>query len=124
MLEVIKLTKFFGGIAALMNVSFKLENNRIVSIIGPNGAGKTTLFNLIGGYFRPDSGHILFNGEEITGWQPNAICKKGLTRTFQIVKPFTNLTILQNVTIGALKWAQSITEGGEYSLHILEKVGS
>jgi branched-chain amino acid transport system ATP-binding protein len=123
MLEVIKLTKFFGGIAALMNVSFKLENNRIVSIIGPNGAGKTTLFNLIGGYFRPDSGHILFNGEEITGWQPNAICKKGLTRTFQIVKPFTNLTILQNVTIGALKWAQSITEGGEYSLHILEKVG-
>ncbi|MBI5607205.1 MAG: ABC transporter ATP-binding protein [Deltaproteobacteria bacterium] len=122
MLEVTDVTKSFGGMTAIYGLSFQVENNQIISIIGPNGAGKTTLFNLISGYLHPTSGKIFFKGENITNWRPSGICKKGLTRTFQIVQPFMNLNILQNVIIGALNWAPTLSEAKDYSLQILEKV--
>jgi branched-chain amino acid transport system ATP-binding protein len=123
MLEVEKVTKNFGGMTAIDCLSLKVEDNKIISIIGPNGAGKTTLFSLISGYLHPSSGDIIFNGETITKLPPSKICKRGITRTFQIVQPFMNLNILQNVIIGALNWAGTIAEAKDYSRHILEKVG-
>jgi branched-chain amino acid transport system ATP-binding protein len=123
MLEVAKVTKNFGGMTAIDCLSLKVEDNKIISIIGPNGAGKTTLFSLISGYLHPSSGDIIFNGEIITKLPPSKICKRGITRTFQIVQPFMNLNILQNVIIGALNWAGTIAEAKDYSRHILEKVG-
>lgn len=123
MVEVIEVTKYFGGVAAVQAVSFQVEPGKIVSIIGPNGAGKTTLFNLISGYIKPNSGRILLQGGDITGSRPSTICKQGLVRTFQIVKPFVNLTTLENVACGALNWTSSLADANEYSLSILEKVG-
>jgi branched-chain amino acid transport system ATP-binding protein len=123
MLEVNNVTKNFGGMTAIDCLSLKAEENKIISIIGPNGAGKTTLFSLISGYLKPTSGDIIFNGERITQLTPSKICKKGITRTFQIVQPFMNLKVLENVLIGALNWAGTIAEAKDYSLHILEKVG-
>lgn len=100
-LEGRKLTRFFGGVQAVRNLDFKIEEGEIQGLIGPNGAGKTTLFNLIAGVFRPQSGTIRFIENDITGLKPHQICHKGIGRTFQIVKPFNSLTVLQNVTIGA-----------------------
>jgi branched-chain amino acid transport system ATP-binding protein len=123
MLEVNNVTKRFGGMTAIDLLSFKVEDNKIISIMGPNGAGKTTLFSLISGYLHPGEGDIIFNGETITNLPPSKICRRGLTRTFQIVQPFMNLSILDNVIIGALNWAETIAEAKDYSLHTLEKVG-
>ncbi|MEW6185077.1 MAG: ABC transporter ATP-binding protein [Thermodesulfobacteriota bacterium] len=123
MLELVHLTKIFGGMTAIENLSLKVEENKIISIIGPNGAGKTTLFSLISGYLKPTSGEIVFNGEPITTLPPSRICKKGITRTFQIVQPFMNLKVLDNVVIGALNWAKTTVEAKDYALHILEEVG-
>ena len=78
-----------------------MKEGRIVALIGPNGAGKTTLFAMIGGFVEPDSGRITFQGEDITGRAPHAICRLGLTRTFQIVQPFAGLTVLENIAVGA-----------------------
>jgi branched-chain amino acid transport system ATP-binding protein len=102
LLEVKNLTKRFGGLIAVNNVCFQVEEGEIVGIIGPNGAGKTTLFNLITGYLKPDSGKVLFKGEDITGLSPNKIANKGLVRTFQIVRPFRHLPTIANVLV-ALK---------------------
>lgn len=122
MLEVANVTKKFGGMTAIDCLSLKAEDNMILSIIGPNGAGKTTLFSLISGYLKPTSGDIILNGETITKLPPSRICKKGITRTFQIVQPFMNLNVLENIVIGALNWAGTIAEAQDYALHILEKV--
>lgn len=100
MLEIISLTKKFGGLTALDNVTFSLEKGEILGLIGPNGAGKTTLFNCISGILRPDSGVIRFLGENIIKMKPSQICKKGIGRTFQLTRPFLNLTVLQNVLVG------------------------
>lgn len=100
-LEVQELTKSFGGLKAVENVSFKVRKEEILSLIGPNGAGKSTIFNLICGFYRPDSGLINFKGKNIVGDSPTKICKLGIGRTFQIVKPFNSLTVLQNVMVGA-----------------------
>ncbi len=102
LLEVKGLTKRFGGVTAVHQVDFSIAQGEILGMIGPNGAGKTTLFHLITGFHGRDEGHIFFKGEEISALRPDQICKKGITRTFQIVKPFSHLTVLQNVTIGAL----------------------
>lgn len=91
------LTKRFGGIVAVNNVSMSVERGEIVGIIGPNGAGKTTLFSLISGMEKPDSGRIYLNGEEVTGMKPYHLSRKGLVRTFQIVRPFRSLSVYQNV---------------------------
>ena len=88
LLEMKGITKSFGGLAAIKNLSFHINENEITGLIGPNGAGKTTAFNVISGYYRPDAGEICFKGENITGMRPSKICKLGLTRTFQKVQPF------------------------------------
>ncbi|RLE51215.1 MAG: ABC transporter ATP-binding protein [Candidatus Methanomethylicota archaeon] len=102
MLKGEQVTKYFGGLAALKNVNFVIRSKEIVGLIGPNGAGKTTLFNCISGVYRPTSGRIIFRGEDITGKEPHEICRMGIGRTFQIVKPFPNMTVLENVMVGAL----------------------
>lgn len=100
MLEGIKITKRFGGLDALCSVDFYVDNKEIVGLIGPNGAGKTTLFNVICGFYRPDSGNIKFMEKDIVGLKPYEICRLGIARTFQIVKPFLSMTVLENVLVG------------------------
>jgi len=101
-LEVSGVAKKFRGLVAVDNVSFALDKGEIFAIIGPNGAGKTTLFNLLAGVFKPDSGAIAFEGRAIAGLAPEKICQAGIARTFQIVRPFPGLSVLENVQIGAL----------------------
>jgi len=96
------VTKRFGGLTAVRAVSLEVRAGDLLGIIGPNGAGKTTLFNVIAGYYRPEEGRIVFEGREVTGLPAHAISRLGLTRTFQIVKPFGNLSVADNVMIGAL----------------------
>ncbi|HEY6273138.1 MAG TPA: ABC transporter ATP-binding protein [Terriglobales bacterium] len=98
-LEVQTLSKFFGGVAALKNVSFNVEEKQICGLIGPNGAGKTTLFNVITGTFRPSGGQVRLRGSDITGMGSAALVKKGVARTHQIVRPFRELTVLENVQL-------------------------
>jgi branched-chain amino acid transport system ATP-binding protein len=102
LLALDRVTKRFGGLTAVRDVSLEVRTGDLVGIIGPNGAGKTTLFNVIAGYYRPDEGRVLFDGSDITGQPAHDVCRRGLTRTFQIMKPFGNLSVLDNVMIGAL----------------------
>ena len=99
-IEINGITKHFGGLRALHNISFILEKSEILGLIGPNGAGKTTLFNIIAGTFPPSSGSIQFNGEDITSQGPRQICHKGISRTYQLVRTFPNLTVYENVLVG------------------------
>jgi ABC-type branched-subunit amino acid transport system ATPase component len=94
------VSKNFGGLSAVRNVSLAIEPQKITSLIGPNGAGKTTIFNLISGQLLPDTGHILFKGEDITAWPPHRIVSLGIARTFQDLRLFQKLTVLQNVLVG------------------------
>ncbi len=102
LLEVTDLGKNFGGLAALQHISFNIPRERIIALIGPNGAGKTTLFNVITGVYVPNSGSIKIEGMDITGKPPHVICKIGIARTFQIVRPFLQMTSLENVMVGAM----------------------
>jgi branched-chain amino acid transport system ATP-binding protein len=101
-LEGENVTKRFGGLTAVASVDFSVDQGNIVGLIGPNGAGKTTLFNLISGALVPKEGVIRFNGQNITGLKPHRICKMGIARTFQSVKVFSNLSVLENVLLGLL----------------------
>jgi branched-chain amino acid transport system ATP-binding protein len=111
-LEVENLTKRFGGLLAVSNVSFKIERDEIVGLIGPNGAGKTTLIRCILGILKPDSGKVIFNGEDITKRRPWEIVQRGMVGTFQVVKPFRHLPIIANVMVGCL--CPRITKRGEW----------
>jgi branched-chain amino acid transport system ATP-binding protein len=102
LLEVHRVTKRFRGLIAVADVSFSVHDGAIFAVIGPNGAGKTTLFNLIAGVYRPDSGSIRFAGRPIGGLSPDVICAAGIARTFQIVRPFPHITVMENAVIGAL----------------------
>jgi branched-chain amino acid transport system ATP-binding protein len=102
LLEAVGVAKRFGGLQALGGVSLAVEAGEIVGLIGPNGAGKTTLFHLVSGFLAPDAGTIHFAGEPVVGLKPHALCQRGLARTFQLVKPFPGLTVLENVRVGAL----------------------
>ncbi len=101
LLEGRELTKYFGGLAAVSEVSFQLQSGEILGLIGPNGAGKTTLFNIVAGVYKPSHGKVLFRGRDITSLKPNEVCKLGIARTFQITKPFLEMTVLENVLVGA-----------------------
>src|SRR5215468_7287659 len=101
MLRVEGLTKRFGGFTALNGVSFEVYEGEILGLIGPNGSGKTTAFNCVSGALAPSAGTIRFKGEEIGGLTPDAICHRGLARTFQIPRPFRKLSILENVAVAA-----------------------
>jgi branched-chain amino acid transport system ATP-binding protein len=110
LLRLERVTKRFGGLTAVREVSVEVRAGDLLGIIGPNGAGKTTLFNVIAGYYRADEGHVVFDGRDVTGLPAHAIANLGLTRTFQIVKPFGNLSVLDNVMIGALTRMTSTRE--------------
>jgi ABC-type branched-subunit amino acid transport system ATPase component len=98
-LQVTQLSKTFGGVQAVMNVSFELARGQILGIIGPNGSGKTTLVNLISGFVKPDKGSVLFKGRNITGLQPHKIANLGLTRTFQVMRPYHSLSAYKNLIV-------------------------
>ena len=102
LLVVEGITKRFGGVVANDGVSLVVERGELVGLIGPNGAGKSTFFATISGFLRPDAGRVFFDGEDVTGMPAEILCRKGLTRTFQIVRPFHDLTVLENVMVGAL----------------------
>jgi len=102
MLEIRNITKHFGGVTALMNVSFTIEPGSFVGVIGPNGSGKTTLFNVISGTHRPSDGDVVFEGQTVTGMGPHKICRAGIARTFQIPQPIKSMSIVENVMLGAL----------------------
>jgi len=102
LLEVNGVSKSFAGLRAVQDVSFAVRPGDIFAVIGPNGAGKTTLFNLIAGVLAPDEGHIAFAGERIDGLRPDQVCRRGIGRTFQLVRPFPGLTVEENVMVGAL----------------------
>ena len=123
LLEVEGLNKRFGGLHAVQNVSFTVAEGGIVGIIGPNGAGKTTLFNLLNGIIRADSGSVRFDGEEILGLKPNRVCRRGIGRTFQVVRPFPRLTILENVTVGAYVAEADDREAIAAARAAIERVG-
>lgn len=101
MLEVDGLSKTFGGLKAVTEASLSVSEGQIVSLIGPNGAGKTTLFALISGFLNSDVGQTAFEGTDITGKPPHEICQRGLVRTFQVVQPFANLSVRENIAVGA-----------------------
>ena len=109
MLELDAVTKRFGGLTAVREVSLRAAPGEIVGIIGPNGAGKTTLFNVISGFFAPDEGRVLLDGRDVSRVPAHEICALGLCRTFQIVKPFGNLSVEDNVMIGALTRLTSVS---------------
>ena len=109
-LEIDGLTKSFRGLRAVDNVSFSVDERCIFALIGPNGAGKTTMFNLIAGVFPPDVGTVRLSGEDVTGLRPDRLCAAGIGRTFQLVKPFPEMTVLENVTVGALQRAAGVAE--------------
>ena len=125
MLEGRGVTKYFGGLAAVKNVDFEVRKGEIVGLIGPNGAGKTTLFNVISGMLKPTSGSIVFEGEDITGLDPHRVCEMGIARTFQIVQPFLNMTVLENVMVGLLygRRRMSVLDARSEALRILDFVG-
>jgi len=102
LLEVKNISKKFGGLSVLKDISFNVEQGSIVGLIGPNGAGKSTIFNIISGFIRPDSGRILFRNKDITKLRPHEITRLSISRTFQSVRPFMDYTVEENVKVGAL----------------------
>ncbi len=123
LLDIKGISKSFSGLRAVQNVSFEVPEGKIVGLIGPNGAGKTTCFNMIAGVYRPTAGEVAFNGERIDGRRPDEICKRGIGRTFQIVKPFAGLSVLDNVVVGALNAAPNIAAARRKAEEVLEILG-
>jgi branched-chain amino acid transport system ATP-binding protein len=121
MLKGTNITKRFGGLVALSNLTFDVERGSIVGLIGPNGSGKTTLFNLISGFYRPEEGSLRFDGKEITRLKPYQVAGLGIARTFQIVRPLKELTVLDNVATGILygEGRTDIEEAREKALDLL-----
>jgi len=128
LLEVINVTKKFGGLVAVNNISLQIDEGERVGLIGPNGAGKTTLFNIISGFLKPTSGKIMFKGEDITKLPPHKIVNKGIARTFQIMRPFRHLPVIANVMVSLksprgsrkIEWVKTMERK---ALDLLEDVG-
>ena len=123
LLEVTGITKRFGGLCAVNDLSLSLDKGQILGLIGPNGAGKTTAFNMISGFYKPDEGDITFEGKIITGLRPDIVCKLGLTRTFQVVKPFPQLSVRDNVMVGAYNRTNNRRESRQKAEEIIEFLG-
>jgi branched-chain amino acid transport system ATP-binding protein len=123
LLTLERVTKRFGGLTAVREVSLDVRAGDLLGIIGPNGAGKTTLFNVIAGYYRADEGRVRFDGRDITASPAHAIAELGLTRTFQIVKPFGNLSVLDNVMIGALTRLRTTREARAAAERVIDVCG-
>jgi branched-chain amino acid transport system ATP-binding protein len=123
LLEIVELTKAFGGLLANNRISFTVDRGAIIGIIGPNGSGKSTLFNCISGFHNPTSGKIILHGRSITGLPPHRICRLGLARTFQIAEVFTKMTSLENVMVGAFKRDKRLGPAREMAMETLKLVG-
>ena len=113
----------FGGLTAVKDVDLEIRQDELVGVIGPNGAGKTTLFCMVAGYYAPTGGKVFFDDREITGWKPSRITTTGLCRTFQITRPFQNLTVLENVPIGSLWHEKNMSAARYIAREALDKVG-
>ena len=123
LLQVRSITKSFRGLRAVANASFAVEPGSIVALIGPNGAGKTTIFNMVAGVFAPDSGEIEVDGRRSDGLRADQVCAAGIGRTFQLVKPFAGLSVLENAIVGALERSRSVAEARTHALRVLEQLG-
>lgn len=123
LLSVAGVTKRFGGIVANRAISFEVAPGELVGVIGPNGAGKSTLFEVISGFYRPDAGEVRLEGTRLTGLSPDRICRLGVARTFQKLRPFAGMTAVQNVMVGALTRTHDVAAAREQALAILERVG-
>lgn len=123
LLETKNVTRTFGGLAAVKDVSFSVQQGEIVGLIGPNGAGKTTLFNLLTGFLAPTEGEVHFEGKKVSGMLPDRICRLGIGRTFQVVKPFGAMTVLENVMVGSFLRDAAESRARKAAGEVLELVG-
>jgi len=123
LLSVAGVSKRFGGIVANQGISFDVAPGELVGIIGPNGAGKSTLFEIITGFYHPDEGAVRLDGARLTGLSPDAICRRGVARTFQKLRPFQGLTVLDNVMVGALTRTRDVRHARERARELVGKVG-
>lgn len=123
LLQVGGVSLRFGGLQAVADLSLTLPKGTITALIGPNGSGKTTLFNIVSGVYRPDSGRVVFEGTDVTGWSPHRLAQVGLVRTFQIARPLPNLTVLKTVTTGALCRHRQVSVARQRAMECLEEVG-
>lgn len=121
-LEVRGVKKAFGGLIAVRDVSFHVSRGEILGFVGPNGAGKTTIFNLIAGIYRPDSGHILFDGAHIEGKKSYNVCKKGVARTWQLTSQFPNLTVLESIMVGCFLHTRNRKKSQSQALEVLDMI--
>lgn len=121
--QIQEVSKSFGGVKAVNQVSFQAQEKEIIGLIGPNGAGKTTLFNLITGFLKLDEGQIYFQNRDITNLKPHRICQLGIGRTFQVVRPLSTLTILENIVTAALLRHNNYRDAKEYAIYIAQVMG-
>jgi len=122
-LEIKHVSKFFGGLSANSDVSFEMQQGMIMGLIGPNGAGKTTLFNCITGYYPPSKGDIIFDGRSMHGLQPDKVCKLGMARTWQKVRPLAKMSVVDNVMVGALCRTNSLKKARSMAMEQIKVVG-
>jgi branched-chain amino acid transport system ATP-binding protein len=123
LLEVSGITKRFGGITANRDISFDVAAGELVGIIGPNGSGKSTLFEIISGFYRPDAGMVRLDGGPLTGLSPDHVCRLGVARTFQKLRPFAGLTVVDNVMVGALTRTHDVRHARGRARELLDRVG-
>ncbi|MGO9611419.1 MAG: ABC transporter ATP-binding protein [Dissulfurispiraceae bacterium] len=123
LLEIRDISRFFGGLAAVSDVSFTVDKGSIVGLIGPNGAGKTTVFNMVNGFYTPSKGEIYFKDEKISQLKPHQICKRGIARTFQVVKPLQRMTVLDNVIASAFVRARNKAQAEAMAMETLSFTG-
>ena len=123
LLQLAGVSKSFGGLAAVQDVSLQVPAGSLSALIGPNGAGKTTLFALMSGFLRPDAGRIAFDGTDISGQPPHLNARRGMTRTFQIVQPFAAQTVRENIAVGAHLHCASRREALEEAERVAQQVG-
>jgi len=123
LLELKSVSRFFGGLAALTDVSCEVRKDEILGLIGPNGAGKTTLFNVVNGFYMPSKGEVFFKGERISGLKPHQACARGLARTFQVVKPLQRMSVLDNVIASAFLRAENRAQAETIAADVLHFTG-
>jgi branched-chain amino acid transport system ATP-binding protein len=123
LLQIQRISKSFRGLRAVEDVSFEVPEGEIVALIGPNGAGKTTCFNVIAGVYRADRGEVRLADTLIGGWRPDQICRAGIARTFQLVKPFAGLTVMENVVVGALNASMGVAQAQAKAADVIRQLG-
>jgi len=123
LLSIKRVSMFFGGLAAINDVSFELKKGEILGLIGPNGAGKTTMFNVVNGFYKPAKGEVFFNDRKISGLRPHQICKSGIARTFQVVRPLQRMSVIDNVIASAFLRMKSRIQAEEIALETIKFTG-